>query len=427
MKIWLIKLDEDLPIDENYRPSRMGMLSYFLCKRGHDVLRWSSDFHHKIGKNRFGCDKTINYSKNLTLKFLSSNITYKSPVSLFRLLNNLHIAYKLSKKAQNYQPPDLIVCSMPTTELALVSSQLGKRFNIPVIIDARDMWPNIIEIELSGIKKILSFPIIKIMKRNLKVACKNSTSLVGITKHFRDFLLNYAGRKKNKNFDGIFPISFDSSLNNLSIADKIKAQNFWKKCFGNNLNFKNKKIVYFAGAFNSTVYKSLNPIVSLVKKVEKLFPDYIFVFCGKGQYEKEIQTSFVNMSNTIMPGHVNSINLAYLRSVSYLALQPIENRLDYTKSLSNKFFEYISSGLPIITSLTGITEREIKKNKIGYVYKNEIGLFNVMAKLYKDNSLRNDISKNAKKLFFNKFSHKKVYDNFAIHCENVVKNYHNIK
>jgi glycosyltransferase involved in cell wall biosynthesis len=161
--------------------------------------------------------------------------------------------------------------------------------------------------------------------------------------------------------------------------------------------------------------------------VEKLFPDYIFVFCGTGSYEKEIQTSFKKMSNMIMPGYVNSINLAYLRSVSYLALQPIENRFDYTKSLSNKFFEYISSGLPIITSLRGITESEIKKNKIGYTYKNEIDLFDVMAKLYNDHTLRNNMSKNAKKLFIDKFSHEKVYNNFAIHCENVVKNFNNLK
>ena len=50
-----------------------------------------------------------------------------------------------------------------------------------------------------------------------------------------------------------------------------------------------------------------------------------------------------------------------------------------------------------------------------------------MAKLYDDNNLRNDMSKNAKKLFIDKFSHEKVYTNFAIHCENVVKNFNNLK
>ena len=50
-----------------------------------------------------------------------------------------------------------------------------------------------------------------------------------------------------------------------------------------------------------------------------------------------------------------------------------------------------------------------------------------MAKLYNDISLRNNMSKNAKKLFIDKFSHEKVYNNFAIHCENVVKNYNNLK
>ncbi|MBT4146562.1 MAG: glycosyltransferase WbuB, partial [Gammaproteobacteria bacterium] len=54
MHVWLVKLEEQLPIDEGFRPYRMGMLADALVKKGHRVTRWCSDLEHLRGKNRFG-------------------------------------------------------------------------------------------------------------------------------------------------------------------------------------------------------------------------------------------------------------------------------------------------------------------------------------------------------------------------------------
>ena len=62
MNIWLVKLEESLPIDENYRPYRMGMLAEALLQREHHVIRWASDRMHLTNTNRFGKDTTIYYA-----------------------------------------------------------------------------------------------------------------------------------------------------------------------------------------------------------------------------------------------------------------------------------------------------------------------------------------------------------------------------
>ena len=53
MKIWLVKFEEELPIDEDFRPRRMSMLAEELVGRGHSVVRWASDFSHELGRPRF--------------------------------------------------------------------------------------------------------------------------------------------------------------------------------------------------------------------------------------------------------------------------------------------------------------------------------------------------------------------------------------
>ena len=261
------------------------------------------------------------------------------------------------------------------------------------------------------------------MENNLKKASRDATSLVGITEPYRDFLLNYAGRKYNIHRDNFFPLGYNKVLNKLSTEEKLKAKNFWHNHFNNNPNSVDKKIIYFAGNFSLTFYNSVKKIVSSIKKLEKICPDYIFIFCGSGKFKNQIEALFVNVSNVILPGLVNKKNLFYLRDISYLAIQPIENRFDYKASLSNKFFENISSGLPIITSLEGVTKEIIEKNKIGYIYQDELSFLNLMKKMYKNINLRNEISSRAIQLFNKKFTSKIVYNNYADHCEKIVKNF----
>ena len=48
MHVWLVKLEDSLPVDDAYRPYRMGMLAEALITAGHTVTRWASDYQHLL-------------------------------------------------------------------------------------------------------------------------------------------------------------------------------------------------------------------------------------------------------------------------------------------------------------------------------------------------------------------------------------------
>jgi len=70
------------------------------------------------------------------------SLKYKKNVSIERIINHHILAYKFSKLAELEVQPDVVLCSYPTIELSLVATKYGKRKNVPVIIDVRDLWPD---------------------------------------------------------------------------------------------------------------------------------------------------------------------------------------------------------------------------------------------------------------------------------------------
>ena len=186
------------------------------------------------------------------------------------------------------------------------------------------------------------------------------------------------------------------------------------------VGYKKRKIIYFAGRLNKTVFNAIDPVLEAARYFQNLNSELVFVICGSGQYENLIISKFKGVDNVILPGEVSSKQLAYLRSKSYLAIQPIENRIDYRNSLSNKFFEYISSGLPILTSLSGITKEVIESNDIGFSYPNAENLIQELLKLESDPALRGLMSANAYRLFLAGYSSNAVYEAYSEHCEKIV-------
>jgi hypothetical protein len=136
MNVWLVKLEEQLPSDENYRAYRMGLLENALTKKAHHVTRWCSDFIHNTGQYRYGYDATVDFDKNRRFEILHSFIKYKKPVSPLRMLDNYYLAYKFKRRAlRSKYKPDLIVCAMPTPELAKAAADVAFHFKVPYMLE----------------------------------------------------------------------------------------------------------------------------------------------------------------------------------------------------------------------------------------------------------------------------------------------------
>ena len=410
MHVWLVKLEEPVPTDKDIRPYRMSMLADALHRQGHTVTRWCSDYDHLTNTRRFGNDHTINYKAGYDINFIHSPVTYQKPVSTSRLLNNQLLCHKFYRQATKQEKPDIILCAMPTPSLAKASALLSQKFQIPMVLDARDMWPDIIEAELSGIKSLLAYPVIKLMKSDLHFACKQATGLVGITGFFRDHLLKYAGRDQGE-FDRVFELGYQKANPGL---DETVSLEFWKR---KRLNLFNDVIIYFAGRLNSTVYSVFGTVLDAAGNLQQVQPQIKFVFCGTGQHREKMLDMAKDYANVLLPGEVDFDNLAWLRKHSLAAIQPIDRRVDYQNSLSNKFFECISSGLPIITWLDGISKEYIEKYNCGLTYNSAAELAQHVIRLYESPTMRKTLSRNALNLYEDRFSAEIIYLKFVTFLE----------
>lgn len=416
MYVWLVKLEEQVPTDPVFRPYRMSMLADALHGKGHAVTRWCSDYDHLAKVKRFGKDHTIEYKSDYDIRFVHTSVSYQKPVSIKRLLNNQLLYHKFYKQAINaacQKKPDVIVCAMPTPSMAKACALVARKFNAPLVLDARDMWPDIIETELSGAKALLASPIMTLMKRDLRYACKEATGLVGITSFFLDHLLRYAGRDKGK-LDRVFELGFqhtETSLNEDSSAE------FW---LAKQVDLYEDKIIYFAGRLNSTVYSAFKPVTEAAKDLQQLQPRVKFVFCGTGQHRDKIIGMAQGCGNIILPGEIDSDNLFWLRKHSLAAIQPVQRRADYQNSLSNKFFEYIGSGLPVISWLQGISKEHIEKHNCGFAYNSATELLHCIISLVESPSTRETLSLNALNLFKTCFQAEVIYRGFVNYLEEVV-------
>jgi len=412
MHIWLITVGEPLPIDKgNIRLYRTGIVANLLVKRGHSVVWWTSTLDHIKKRQRFRKDTFIDIDNNYKLILLHSN-TYKKNISIRRIINHRGTARKFYKYARIESPPDIILCSFPTIELSYMATKYGEKNFLPVVLDARDMWPDIfidvVPSYLRGVMRLLLFPMFNKTER----AFSKAFSVIGITHPFLEWGLNHANREETE-LDNYFPLGYSDDIPD---TEKLKsAEIFWKKygLYNDNRAFVICFIGYMGHQFE------LDTVIETARKIKKQGKNIIFVLCGTGDkfnYYKELAKGY---DNIILPGWVGSAEIWKLMRFSSVGLAPYCSTEDFMASYPNKSIEYLSAGLPIVSSLKGMLEGLLDENNCGITYENN-NPGELMAKIIylKDNpDILSKMSENALSLFKEKFVAKKVYNSMIQYLE----------
>lgn len=412
MIFWLIKFEEDLPIDKDFYPFRMSMLAESLLKNGHQVVRWASDFNHKMGEPRFNRRHFVELSPSYRIELLANKVSYGGSHSIKRVLSIYVQSVNLFKNMLSAKPmPDAVIVSMPAPITCFLTALFCKIKKIPFFVDARDMWPDILFDELNGLKKVLAFPVYLLMRLELIFACKWAHGLIGITEPFKDYLLEHADRPSGPN-DAHFPLGFKQIFLR---HDEVAEVEFWQ---AKGVTFDAKtKLIYFAGTLNKTVLVEAQKVAQAMKEVETRGLPVKLIMCGKGNSELAIKALFKGATNVVFPGHISTSHLSFLKSRSSIALLAIEARKDYLNSLSNKFFDYASGGLPIVTNLGGEPKSVLQKNNAGLYYESSTDLVQILMYLVKDKRQLFLYSQNARNMYENEFEANKVYNDYVKHLE----------
>src|SRR5439155_3622177 len=97
------------------------------------------------------------------------------------------------------------------------------------------------------------------------------------------------------------------------------------------------------------------------------------------------------------------------------------NRRDFAASYPNKAIEYLSAGLPVVSSLDGEIGQLLREHRAGIVYDSGSDLVQKIRALYEDRLALHRLSDNARALYAQEFDADKVYGAFAAHLEAICK------
>jgi glycosyltransferase involved in cell wall biosynthesis len=412
MDVWIITVGEPLPMDEgDVRIYRSGLLFNELVDAGHDVTWWTSSFDHSQKKIRTYGDKLYSNSKSKIL--LLDALPYKKNISFCRILNHLNLAKKFENRIANEDVPDIIICSFPIIELCTVAVKYAIVHEIPIITDVRDLWPDIfLEFSPKWSHPFLKFILHKMFK-DTDYIFKNSTSISAVSEGYLDWGLKKSDRERTAN-DKVFPIGYPQPCIDTTEGGEIK-----RHLVSLGVD-PSKTILLFIGSFGKTY--DLTTVINAARHYDKMGQNLQFVFCGDGEKYKQWTNESKGISNIIFTGWLDSHGLNYLLSISSVGLAAYVKGAP--QGFPNKLFEYMSVGLPILSSLEGEAKELLELEEIGLTYDPSIkdDLINKIA-IFLDKDRMKGVSENSKELFDSNFSAEIIYADFRDEIERLASNF----
>jgi hypothetical protein len=208
MRCWLITVGEPLPLPgSTARRWRTGLLAETLRSRGHDVLWWTSTVDHFSKRYFLEGEPRVPVAPRLELQFLHGEI-YKRNVSLARLRNHAQIGRRFAALATQEPPPDVIVASLPTLELADEAVKYGHRNGVKVIVDVRDLWPDIfVEVAPPPARPVARW-LLKPLFRRAASALRQCAAITAVSDSYLAWGLDRAGRTAGPT-DAMFPLGYE--------------------------------------------------------------------------------------------------------------------------------------------------------------------------------------------------------------------------
>ncbi len=344
MRIWLINSAEPTPLDQDkFRLRRIGILAQLAADQGHDVVWWNSTFLHATKRQRFDSAHIVEFGHNYHVHFIHGPPYHKN-VSLARIRNHVLLGRRFARWARQETPPDVILASLPTLELADAAVRYGREHHVPTVLDVRDLWPDaMLELVPSWSRAAGRFALMPYY-RMAQRACADATAISGNTDEFVNWGLR-CGRRLPTSLDQSFPFGYLPLA--LSNEEAAEADRFWHA--QGVVVDRRVPIVSFFGSINhqfdfDTVLEAARQ-VQAVRRVQ-------FVLCGEGESTAKYRQATLDNPDILFPGWVNAKQIWSLMARSSFGLAPYIDNPGFANSLSNKPVEYLAGGLPILCSLS---------------------------------------------------------------------------
>jgi glycosyltransferase involved in cell wall biosynthesis len=416
MKVWLVTIGEPVPVGiaADDRLHRTGCLAKYLAANGHAVTWWTSTFNHFRKQHLTSDDESVQLGSGLEVRMLRG-CGYRSNMSASRLLDHVQIARKFAARAGQASKPDIILAALPTIELSQACVEYGLQNGVPVVLDMRDMWPDIFVDAVPRAARPITRVLLQPLFVRARKACAGATAIIGITEEFVAWGLRRADRIAGP-FDCSFPFAYETLQPSPEAVRQ--AEGFW-----DGLGVRHDQAVFtvcfFGGIGNAF---DLGHVIEAAKMLKG--EAVRFVLCGSGDGLVECRRKADSIPNVLLPGWVNAAQIRSLMQRSNAGLDPLPQRYDYLATVNNKAVEYFSAGLPVISSpRSGVLFDLLSRAKCGVSYDSQdaTGLAVAVRQLRKDPEGCLNMEGASKRLFESAFELNSVCCAMVRHLETILQ------
>lgn len=321
-----------------------------LINKGYCVTIFAASYLHLANVNLINDHRLYIINNDSEIPFVFIYTPSYGDGYLKRIIN-MAMYYKrlftvAKKYVKNYQKPDLIIASSPHPLVMVAGIKIAEKFKIPCICEVRDLWPEVFFMD--GILKKESI-IGRLLIKGEHWIYKKADAIIFLKEGDYNYITD---NKWDIAQGGDIDLSKCHYINN-----GVDIENFYKQMNNSILDdpdLNNDKMfnVVYTGAI-----RPVNNVGNILDAASLLknYKNIQFLIYGDGNQLENLRQRAINeqLTNVKIKGYVDKKYIPYILSKSSI------NILNYSQSKynwsrgnsSNKLFEYMASGKPIISTV----------------------------------------------------------------------------
>lgn len=345
--IWVFHHYATLPnMTGQLRPVNFGKL---LKEHGWETTIFAASYLHHSDINLIADKSKYLFNNECWIPFVFVNTPSSAKGTIARVKNMVAFYFGLfgvsKRSAEKYGNPNIIIASSPHPLAMIAGIKLAKKFKVPCICEVRDLWPEAI----FSFGKLKEDSLLgKILTAGEHWIYKHADAMIFTKEGDTDYI-------KEKRWDtdhgGDIDINKCHYINN-----GVDLEAFSRSIIENIVD----DVDLLSDKFKVVYTGSIRPVnnVGGILDAAVVLKDHIdiqFLIYGDGNEREALKQRVTDegLTNVKIKGYVNKQYVPYVLSKSSV------NILNYSQSLynwargnsSNKLFEYMASGKPIISTV----------------------------------------------------------------------------